>query len=226
YHLSRRRCLAARPVRLAYPRRRQEGAVATRGRRRAAFRAARDRGAHPTRARDRQAESDGRGIEPALAPAERRRYSSNAVSADRQRPTNGGKPSGATRPLGHLLLRPSRDVPRRLCSGGRPARRHIGQVVTGIGFEIIVRDGMARLGWTPKRSVAIQHLLGAHITMALDERTPCPATREAVETSMELSMRWAERSRRAFVELPGHGIFGIAQGGVNAELRQRSAARL
>src|SRR5205823_11915696 len=146
HHLSRRRCLAARPVRLAYPRRRREGAVATRGRRRAAFRAARDRGAHPTRARDRQAESDGRGIEPALAPAERRRYSSNAVSADRQRPTNGGKPSGATRPLGHLLLRPSRDVPRRLCSGGRPARRHIGQVVTGIGFEIIARDGAARLG--------------------------------------------------------------------------------
>src|SRR5207302_8788838 len=72
--------------------------------------------------------------------------SSNAVSADRQRPTNGGKPSGATRPLGHLLLRPSRDVPRRLCSGGRPARRHIGQVVTGIGFEIITRDGAARLG--------------------------------------------------------------------------------
>jgi queuine tRNA-ribosyltransferase len=43
---------------------------------------------------------------------------------------------------------------------------------------------------------------------------------------MELSMRWAERSRRAFVERPGHGIFGIAQGGVHAELRQRSAARL
>src|SRR5262249_30764833 len=44
--------------------------------------------------------------------------------------------------------------------------------------------------------------------------------------SMEFSMRWGERSRRAFVPRPGHGIFGIAQGGVHADLRQRSAARL
>ena len=86
-------------------------------------------------------------------------------------------------------------------------------------------DGSRHL-LTPERSVEIQHLLGADISMALDECTPYPATREAVETSMELSMRWAERSRRAFVERPGHGIFGIAQGGVHAELRQRSAARL
>jgi len=86
-------------------------------------------------------------------------------------------------------------------------------------------DGSRHL-LTPERSIEIQRLLGADITMALDECTPYPATREAVETSMELSMRWAERSRRAFVERPGHGIFGIAQGGVHAELRQRSAARL
>jgi queuine tRNA-ribosyltransferase len=43
---------------------------------------------------------------------------------------------------------------------------------------------------------------------------------------MELSMRWAERSRRAFVERPGHGIFGIVQGGVHPDLRVRSAAQL
>jgi queuine tRNA-ribosyltransferase len=86
-------------------------------------------------------------------------------------------------------------------------------------------DGSRHL-LTPERSIEIQHLLGADITMALDECTPYPASRDAVEASMELSMRWAERSRRAFVERPGHGIFGIAQGGVHAELRQRSAARL
>src|SRR5260370_26296386 len=62
--------------------------------------------------------------------------------------------------------------------------------------------------------------------MALDECTPYPAPREAVESSMELSMRWAERSRRAFVERPGHGVFGIVQGGVHPDLRLRSAARL
>ena len=86
-------------------------------------------------------------------------------------------------------------------------------------------DGSRHL-LTPERSIEIQYLLGADITMALDECTPYPVTREAVEASMELSMRWAERSRQAFVERPGHGIFGIAQGGVHAELRQRSAARL
>jgi queuine tRNA-ribosyltransferase len=79
---------------------------------------------------------------------------------------------------------------------------------------------------TPERSIEIQGLLGADVTMALDECTAYPAPREAVESSMELSMRWAERSRRAFVERPGHGIFGIVQGGVHPDLRLRSAARL
>src|SRR5271168_992295 len=86
-------------------------------------------------------------------------------------------------------------------------------------------DGSAHL-LTPKRSVEIQHLLGADVTMALDECTPYPSPREAVEASMELSMRWAERSQRSFVERPGHGIFGIVQGGVHVDLRLRSAARL
>jgi queuine tRNA-ribosyltransferase len=86
-------------------------------------------------------------------------------------------------------------------------------------------DGSAHL-LTPERSIEIQHLLGADVTMALDECTPFPSPREAVEASMELSMRWAERSRRAFAERPGHGIFGIVQGGVHPDLRQRSAARL
>jgi queuine tRNA-ribosyltransferase len=86
-------------------------------------------------------------------------------------------------------------------------------------------DGSRHL-LTPEHSVEIQHLLGADITMAFDECTPYPAEREAVEASMELSMRWAERSRHAFVQRPGYGIFGIVQGGVHADLRQRSAARL
>ena len=86
-------------------------------------------------------------------------------------------------------------------------------------------DGSAHL-LTPERSVAIQHRLGADVTMALDECTPYPSPYEAVEASMELSMRWAERSRHAFVDRPGHGIFGIVQGGVQPDLRLRSAARL
>jgi queuine tRNA-ribosyltransferase len=86
-------------------------------------------------------------------------------------------------------------------------------------------DGSQHL-LTPERSVEIQRLLGADITMAFDECTPFPAAREAVEASMELSMRWAERSRRAFVERPEHGIFGIVQGGVHPDLRRRSADRV
>ncbi len=86
-------------------------------------------------------------------------------------------------------------------------------------------DGSRHL-LTPERSVEIQRLLGADITMAFDECTPFPVEREQATASMELSMRWAERSRAAFAERPGHGIFGIVQGGVHADLRRQSAARL
>jgi queuine tRNA-ribosyltransferase len=94
----------------------------------------------------------------------------------------------------------------------------------GVAFRSHL-DGSRHL-LTPERSIDIQRLLGADITMALDECTPFPAERDAVERSMELSMRWAERSRGAFVEREGHGIFGIVQGGVHADLRARSARRV
>jgi queuine tRNA-ribosyltransferase len=94
----------------------------------------------------------------------------------------------------------------------------------GVAFRSHL-DGSRHL-LTPERSIEIQRLLGADITMAFDECTPFPAERGAVEASMELSMRWAERSRRAFAERPGHGIFGIVQGGVHGDLRERSARRL
>src|SRR5579863_2717110 len=102
------------------------------------------------------------------------------------------------------------------------ALRTIGE--EGVAFRSHL-DGSRHL-LTPERSIGIQHLLGADITMAFDECAPFPAAREAIEASMELSMRWAERSRTAFVPRPGHGIFGIVQGGVHADLRRRSAARL
>ncbi|HZU89171.1 MAG TPA: tRNA guanosine(34) transglycosylase Tgt [Stellaceae bacterium] len=86
-------------------------------------------------------------------------------------------------------------------------------------------DGSRHL-LTPERAVEIQRLLGADVTMALDECIPYPASREAVASSMQLTLRWAERSRRAFRTRPGHGIFGIVQGGVHADLRLEAAARL
>jgi queuine tRNA-ribosyltransferase len=108
------------------------------------------------------------------------------------------------------------------------------QVMSLSGLRTISEEGVAFRSHldgskhllNPERSVEIQHLLGADITMAFDECTPFPAERDAVAASMELSMRWAERSRRAFVERQGHGVFGIVQGGVHADLRKRSAKRL
>src|SRR4051812_21211162 len=102
------------------------------------------------------------------------------------------------------------------------ARRTISEA--GVTFRSHLDGTLHEL--TPERSIAIQHLLGADVTMALDECTPYPAPAEAVEVSMEMSMRWAERSRRAFVERSGCGVFGIVQGGVHPDLRRLSAERL
>ncbi len=86
-------------------------------------------------------------------------------------------------------------------------------------------DG-ARMELTPERSIEIQRLLGTDITMAFDECTPFPATDEEARSSMELSMRWAARSKDAFRTREGAGLFGIVQGGVFPDLRARSAAAL
>lgn len=79
---------------------------------------------------------------------------------------------------------------------------------------------------TPERSTEIQNLLGSTITMAFDECTPYPCTKEEAEKSMELSMRWAVRSREAFEKREGYGQFGIVQGSVHEDLRQRSVEAL
>jgi queuine tRNA-ribosyltransferase len=79
---------------------------------------------------------------------------------------------------------------------------------------------------SPERSMDIQRLLDADVTMAFDECTPFPAEKEVAAASMRLSMRWAERSRAAFVPRDGYGLFGIVQGSVFPDLRLESAARL
>ena len=94
----------------------------------------------------------------------------------------------------------------------------------GVTFQSHI-DGSRHL-LTPERSIAIQHDLGATITMAFDECTPFPAEKKEVADSMALSMRWAERSKNAYVRRPGYGLFGIVQGGVHADLRAESAAKL
>ena len=86
-------------------------------------------------------------------------------------------------------------------------------------------DG-SRHALTPERSIEIQHLLDADITMAFDECTPFPATEEVAAESMRLSMRWAVRSKEAFKPRDGYGLFGIVQGSIYPELREESATAL
>jgi queuine tRNA-ribosyltransferase len=97
---------------------------------------------------------------------------------------------------------------------------------SGVTFRSHIDGALHEL--TPERSIEIQNLLGADIQMQFDECTPFPATPEAAEQSMELSLRWAERSLSAFEKYGerGRALFGIVQGGVYPELRGRSAEKL
>ncbi|MFZ4409847.1 MAG: tRNA guanosine(34) transglycosylase Tgt [Paracraurococcus sp.] len=94
----------------------------------------------------------------------------------------------------------------------------------GVTFRSHLDGSKHRL--TPERSIEIQRLLDADVTMCLDECTPFPATEDQAATSMRLSMRWAKRCRDAFVPREGYGLFGIVQGSVYPELRAESVAAL
>ncbi|MGB5080226.1 MAG: tRNA guanosine(34) transglycosylase Tgt [Burkholderiales bacterium] len=82
-----------------------------------------------------------------------------------------------------------------------------------------------RLLLTPEESMRIQRVLGADIAMVFDECTPYPASEDETERSMRLSLRWAERSRRAHEGNP-NALFGIVQGGMFEALRDASLAGL
>ena len=96
----------------------------------------------------------------------------------------------------------------------------------GVTFQSHI-DGATHL-LTPERAIEVQCLLGADIQMVLDECTPFPATRDEARSSMELSMRWAERSKQAFQThgTPGQALFGIVQGSIYPDLREQSAGVL
>ncbi|MCW5735253.1 MAG: tRNA guanosine(34) transglycosylase Tgt [Enhydrobacter sp.] len=79
---------------------------------------------------------------------------------------------------------------------------------------------------TPERSIEIQNLLDADITMSFDECTTWPVDEPAAAASMRLSMKWAARGRRAFEDRPGYGLFGIVQGSIYPALRAESAQEL
>jgi len=142
----------------------------------------------------------------------------------------------------HLMLRPTAERVAQL--GGlhkfmnwhRPILTDSGgfQVMSLSDLRTMTEEGVtfkshldgSKHHLTPERSIQIQHLLDSNVTMCLDECTPFPATEAQAAASMRLSMRWAARSRQAFVERPGYGLFGIVQGSVYPDLRAESVAAL
>jgi queuine tRNA-ribosyltransferase len=96
----------------------------------------------------------------------------------------------------------------------------------GVTFQSHI-DG-ATVELTPERAIEVQCLLGADIQMVLDECTPFPALRDEAKSSLELSLRWAERSKAAFATraASGQALFGIVQGSIYPDLREHSARAL
>lgn len=153
--------------------------------------------------------------------------------------------SGADIILGntyHLMLRPGAERIAKL--GGlhhfmnwkRPILTDSG------GFQVMSLAGLRELSeqgvrfrshidgsyhmLSPEYSMEIQRLLGSDIVMIFDECTPYPADHKTAKTSMELSLRWAERSKKAFGTRPGYALFGIVQGSIYEDLRSFSAQEL
>jgi queuine tRNA-ribosyltransferase len=95
----------------------------------------------------------------------------------------------------------------------------------GVTFRSHLDGAMVEL--TPERAIEVQALLGSDIAMQLDECVALPAPRADLERAMRLSLRWAERSKRAFEAAPaGAALFGIVQGGDDEKLRLESRAAL
>ncbi|MGC6439342.1 MAG: tRNA guanosine(34) transglycosylase Tgt [Candidatus Puniceispirillaceae bacterium] len=142
----------------------------------------------------------------------------------------------------HLMLRPGAERVGRL-GGVRKLMGWDGPLLTDSGgFQVMSLGPLRKLDengvefrshldgtkylLTPESSTDIQDKLDATITMAFDECTPFPATKAQADESMQLSMRWAKRSRAAFRERQGYGQFGIVQGSVFEELRHESIDKL
>ena len=148
----------------------------------------------------------------------------------------------------HLMLRPGTDVIRKH-GGLHEFMNWHGPILTDSGgFQVFSLAAMRKVSdegvqfqspvngdtvfLTPERSMEVQHDLNADVTMIFDECTPYPAGEAEAQESMELSLRWARRSRARFDELKneeperGEALFGIVQGGMFGNLREASLAGL
>jgi len=159
--------------------------------------------------------------------------------------------SGAEIILGntfHLMLRPGADIISKH-GGLHEFMNWNGPILTDSGgFQVFSLAAMRKLSeegvkfqspvngdevfLTPERSIEVQHDLNSDITMIFDECTPYPASETEARESMELSLRWAQRSRDRFDQLRGEepergeALFGIVQGGIYDDLREQSLTGL
>lgn len=142
----------------------------------------------------------------------------------------------------HLMLRPGAERIARLGGLHQFMRWPYPILTDSGGFQVMSLSKLRKLNeegvtfqshidgskhhLSPERSMEIQDLLGADIQMQFDECVRLPCSDEEAERAMRLSLRWAERSRKAFREMPGRGVFGIVQGGASKPLRIESAKAL
>ena len=143
----------------------------------------------------------------------------------------------------HLMMRPGGDLVEKMGGLHRFSGWH-GPILTDSGgFQVMSLSNLVKMRedgveftshidggikhfLRPEDSVHIQHQLDSNITMVLDECLHLPTTRERAEKNVDRVTRWAQRSKDAFVDRPGYGIFGIVQGADYTDLREKSAREL
>ena len=142
----------------------------------------------------------------------------------------------------HLYLRPGHELIRSagglhsFISWSKPILTDSGgfQVMSLAGLRKITKEGVKFQShidgsyhlFTPEKVIEIQQTLGADIIMSFDECPPFPATRDYVEKSLKLTLNWATRGKAAFTNAQRQSLFGIVQGGIYDDLREKSALKL
>ena len=143
----------------------------------------------------------------------------------------------------HLMMRPGGDLVEKMGGLHKFSGWH-GPILTDSGgFQVMSLSNLVKIKeegveftshidggikhfLRPEDSVHIQHQLDSNITMVLDECLHLPTTREHAEKNVDMVTRWAQRSKEAFVDRDGYGIFGIVQGADYKDLREKSACAL
>ncbi|MBP9999090.1 MAG: tRNA guanosine(34) transglycosylase Tgt [Proteobacteria bacterium] len=143
----------------------------------------------------------------------------------------------------HLMMRPGGDLVEQMGGLHKFSGWH-GPILTDSGgFQVMSLSNLVKMRpdgveftshidggikhfMRPEDSVHIQHQLDSNITMVLDECLHLPTTRERAEKNIDMVTEWAQRSKNAFVDRDGYGIFGIVQGADFPDLREKSAREL